>query len=487
MDEPADIGTAGGPDTVRTVRMTFLRRRRARREAKAVAKAARKARKEYRPSWATRCLLWVAGADPALLDSRVEYYRAASMGAFVIIVALLGAVTFSLYVAVIVGRFVPWMLPFAAFWAVILFWLDRSILVDPHYGSLKRVEQEADAAPRASVPSPWPPATANGWHHETAPAAPAKARPRRSRMDGTSFLRLLVYLSRVTIAVIVAILISEVVVLLIFRPEISAQALATQDSRYQGKLVALGHKQQSALGPKIHNLQQRISDNNDYLRQLKQIENSEYVTYNNEATGKTISGTPGFGPLATKDADAYNHAVQVYDQNATKLGQQNDGFQGKITTLTTEQADYGNPSSPLFNSLKTTPQGKQAYAETHGDLGWLDQEDAFSAFQRSHGGFAVRWIPWLLRGLLVLIDLLPLGLKLLSSSSVYGRRVRDQGRLARYADRRLDQVRRADYDRGADLQDYRTGLATLLDYQRQERYRRDRTDHLGRPDGGFYE
>jgi hypothetical protein len=444
----------------------------------------------YRPSWLTRCLLWIGGVDPDLLSSRLEYYRGAAMGTFVIIVALLGGVTFSLYVAVIAGRWEPWLLPFAAFWAVILFCLDRSILVDPHYGDLRRAEREADAMPRASIASPWPPmpgtGSPNGQHPADGPpdAKKAKTAP-RLWLSWHSVSRAFVYMSRIAIAIVVAILISEVVVLLIFRPEIMQQAEANQTNAFQTKIAALAKAQQTALGDRITELRSDISDNNASLDAPYQVMQQARSNYLDEVGGHTVVNTPGFGPYAEKDLNAYLKALGTYNTDVQEVATENDYLRGQITSLTVDQAEYGSSSSPTYAALQDTAAGKQAYADTHGSIGWLDQEAAFSDYEHTHGGFAVHWIPWLIRILLVLIDLLPLGMKLLSGSSVYGRRVRDQGQLARYGDRRGYLVRRADVDRGADLDDYRTALAALLDYQSRERYRRVRTDHLSRANGGF--
>jgi hypothetical protein len=444
----------------------------------------------YRPSWLTRGLLWIGGVDPDLLSSRLEYYRGAAMGTFVIIVALLGGVTFSLYVAVIAGRWEPWLLPFAVFWAVILFCLDRSILVDPHYGDLRRAEREADAVPRASITSPWPPAPAtespNGQQHTVAgqPDATKSRSAPRLWLSWHSIARAFVYLSRVAIAIVVAILISEVVVLLIFRPEILQQAEANQNSAFQAKIAVLAKQQRAALGLAIVGDQARISDNNASLQAPHQVMQQADSNYLDEVGGHTVVNTPGFGPFAEKDLNTYLRALSTYNSDVQTVAKENDVLRAQISSLTDEQAEYGSSSSASYASLQNTAIGKQAYTDTHGSIGWLDQETAFSDYEQTHGGFAVHWIPWLIRILLVLIDLLPLGMKLLSSSSVYGRRVRDQGQLARYGDRRGYLVHRAYLDRGADLDDYRTALAALLDYQGRERYRHARTDHLSRSNGG---
>jgi hypothetical protein len=444
----------------------------------------------YRPSWLTRCLLWIGGVDPDLLSSRLEYYRGATMGTFVIIVALLGGMTFSLYVAVIAGRWEPWLLPFAAFWAVILFCLDRSILVDPHYGDLRRAEREADGMPRASIASPWPPTPAtespNSQQH-TAGGPPDAKKDRaatRLRLSWHSVSRAFIYVSRVAIAVVVAILISEVVVLLIFHPEIMQQAEANQNSAFQAKIAVLAKQQKTALGLQIADLQARIKDNSASLTAPYNVMQQARSNYLDEVAGHTVVNTPGFGPYAKSDFNTYLQVLRAYNADVQAVATANDGLRGQIGSLTQQQAEYGSSSSATYTSLQDTPAGKQAYTDTHGSIGWLDQEAALSDYEGTHGGFAVHWIPWLIRILLVLIDLLPLGMKLLSSSSVYGRRVRDQGQLARYGDRRSYLVHRADLDRGADLHDYRAALAALLDYQRRERYRRDRTDHLSRSNGG---
>src|SRR5918912_4302859 len=110
----------------------------------------------YQPGALTRFFLWCGGSDPMLLDTRIEYYRAAGVGTFVLLIATLAAVTFSLYITVVSGGFKPWYLPFALFWGLIVFFVDRSIVVDPSYGNLSRAERRFPQR-RASVNAPWPP------------------------------------------------------------------------------------------------------------------------------------------------------------------------------------------------------------------------------------------------------------------------------------------------------------------------------------------
>lgn len=429
-----------------------------------------------RPGPVTRSLLWAGGVDPDLLDTRLEVYRGASIGAFVIGVALLGTVTFTLYGYVIVGHPVPWLLPFSAFWGAIIFWLDRSILVDPHYGNLSRAERASDSVPLTALPLPWPP-------------QPSRATPRASRpaprRDWSGVVRPLVYLIRVAIAVIVAFLVSEVVVLLIFRPEIRARIADAQDGAFEVRMTEVADQQQAALGPQISRLKADLAANTAAVAAAHANMITALNVYDGEYDGTSGSLQPGYGPRDQQDWQNYLAARSTYDNTVRSAQAADDRLDAKISALTADQSNVVTAGTPQFEALERGPVGKQLYALTHPAAGWLDDENALAAFQRANQGLAVASIPWLIRTLFLLVDLTPLGFKLLTGGTVYGRRVRDQGQLLRYRDRQDDRLRRADLDRAAELRDYRTALAALLDYEKHERYRGHRMDHLLRPPGGF--
>ena len=59
-----------------------------------------------------RALLWCAGVDSTLLRTQAEALRYSGLGALVVAVAALGATTFSIFTAVVIGHFRWYLVPF---------------------------------------------------------------------------------------------------------------------------------------------------------------------------------------------------------------------------------------------------------------------------------------------------------------------------------------------------------------------------------------
>jgi hypothetical protein len=427
----------------------------------------------YRPNRATRFLLWCSGSDPTLLETRVEYYRAAGLGIFILIIAALAAVTFGLYATVVAGLFQLWFIPFAFGWGVIVFFVDRSIVVDPSYGDLTRAEGRFPMS-GPGVRSPWPPPDApqaaassggDGWRRAA----------HSGRFGGPA--RLLMYTARLGMALIVALLIAEVIVLLIFQPEIQKELKAQGQSAYQGTLLVLANAEIAAVSGEIADKQQTITGLDARITEAATDMNAALKAYNDEMSGAGGTKSYGNGPVAKALREVYEqkrafHQVLVDERNRMRE---------QVAELVKLSGELAIPGKEPYERLKLTDEARDADQLRQGVAGWLAQERAFRSFQDKHRDeVAVIVIPWLIRGLLLLIDLLPLSLKLGTAHTVYGRRLRDRAYRLRYADLSLHDARLDDIRHATQLHAYHVALATRLRYDSAEGYRRRRTDHLHR-------
>ncbi|WP_431918775.1 DUF4407 domain-containing protein [Micromonospora wenchangensis] len=418
----------------------------------------------YQPGRAARFLLWCGGADPTLLETRVEYYRAAGVGLFILIIAFLGAITFGLYASVVAGRFQLWFIPFALFWGVLIFVVDRSIVVDPSYGSLRRVERHAGRTGPA-VESPWPPRP-DGTARQADPPWPGER-----GMESGRAARPVMYLARLGMAVVVALLIAEVVVLLIFQPEIRRELAGQARQSYTATLLTLATAQSTQLQVQIDEDRRTMRANEEKVTAAKTEMDAAYQRYNLEVSGEGGSGDRGYGRAAEQLWRNYEQWESRYRQAQATRDRVNGGLQRDIDGLLRRQRELKTPGSGAYLDLEGTEVARQVRAEGAMVDGWLAQERAFRAFQqRNRDDWAVVWTPWLVRLLLVLIDLLPLSLKISTGSTIYGRRLRDRAARIRYADRALHHARLSDVQHAADLHAYRVGLTTRLHYDDDERY-----------------
>ena len=80
-----------------------------------------------------RALLWCAGVDSTLLRTQAEALRYSGLGALVVAVAALGATTFSIFTAVVIGHFRWYLVPFGLAWGTFILLIDRAIVTEPNY------------------------------------------------------------------------------------------------------------------------------------------------------------------------------------------------------------------------------------------------------------------------------------------------------------------------------------------------------------------
>lgn len=345
---------------------------------------------EYHPGPVTRFFLWCGAVDEDLLETRLEYYRFANQGAFVFLIGVLASVSITLYLSSVIGGFSLAYLPAVALWAMLVFFLDRSIVAEPSYGDLASSGQRLRPRPATGEPGRTP--------------ATRKA----------------AYGFRIGIAFMVAWLIGDAIVLGIFRPEINAQL----EKRHAAALSA-------TLAPtedQIKDLEQERERNDGQIAQLQQAVEAAKQEWQDELHGR-IGGTGeiGVGPESRLLEQRYYRLLQETPRKVDPLQARN----GAIGTQIDEKnALVAAIRSGVPAQLDKTPELRTARDHIYGNQGWIEQEAALDDYLRENGTSpTVAVVPWLVRAILLAVDLLPLMLKLGSASTLYAQRMR--GRAAR--------------------------------------------------------
>ncbi|MBP2324789.1 uncharacterized small protein (DUF1192 family) [Kibdelosporangium banguiense] len=432
-----------------------------------------------RPAGLTRTLLWVAGTDPGKVETRTERYRAAGTGMFVVLIALVAAGSLILYLQTVIGALHTWFIVPALIWGVIVFQVDRMILIEPNYGRLDRAESLADqniVNRRVIVTRSGPPVNGSEKGHEDGWLAV----PPPSADRGSGVSRVGVYVLRFAMALAIAYLVSEALVLMIFRPEVDQELTRNGDVAFERDIAALAATEADALLPRIQTLRTEIADLDADLAQKKRVVDEARANYNGEADGTSGTGVRGSGPQTRAEWENLTRAQRIHDTALADRDNRARLNSTEIQNLTVLWAELRTPTSGAVNELRESPRGKALYAQTHGQAGWLAREQAFADFQQRTSNATVHSVPWVIRALFVLVDLLPLTMKLLNIRTLYGRRVRDEAQLLRYEDRlrHVSAMRRA--GEKAALADHAMNVAARLDYDSRETYYRTRADHLGR-------
>ena len=357
-------------------------------------------RSPYRPGRITRILLWCGGVDRDLLVTRLEHYRYVNLGLFVVLVALLGGVSFTLYAAVIAQRFSPLILPFALLWACVVFALDRSIVAEPSYGNLdmarfRRLSAPHDTGTASRIPDPGP-------------------SPRK-------YSRGSAYAFRIAVALMVAYLIGEAILLVVFRPEITAQIAQRQAAQFQIAAAAPVQAKQDLITGLKEQLagEQRLRD--DAQKRLDTATTNLQIERRagNRARIRAARAEQAAALENNTTVDAASHGRDAV--TTQKIA----GLQSQI-----EAIRRGDPNAVADDQLLAGQRATSA-----ADSGWVEQEAALTEYLARNGTSpTVGAVPWIVRGILFSIELVPLVLKLASGSTIYGQRQRDRADHVRYRD-----------------------------------------------------
>lgn len=448
-----------------------------------------------------RVLLWCAGVDRTVLRTRLEALRYAGLGALVAAVAMLGAFTFTIFASVVVGQFRWYLLATGVFWGLLILLVDRAIVTEPHYrfrearaalrgvkdekaerdkAQVKQVDdgqqvdgQQVDGqltSPLAGLPLASPQVTgangsvaANGVSsvNGSAPARDPAAEERPpARLDSMNLppdrtgwhVRGLVYLMRLLITCCIAYLVAEAGMLLIFHQEVKQQLTQIHAIQFQQERTGLINQainqekdQLSVLRGNWATAEKNVKSDQ---QQLTADQNKAANEQQGVLTGGT-SGIPGAGQQWNLDK-----GIVTDDENTLRAAQKdaaNAELAYKNLNSELQLASEANPTAlaELNVSGSTIAMLKQS---VYGNNGLDAQEHAFDTFvAQDRGDVLVVVGPWVIRVLLISIDLVPLGTKLLNRYTLYGRRVSQRALLIRYADQVRDTAMLRDIDQQATI------------------------------------
>lgn len=357
----------------------------------------------YRVPFVSRPFLWCAGADPALIPNRSELYRYSTIGIFVCLVSFVATTMFAVFASVISGGFSPAILPFAAVWGVLIFWIDRSIVAEPSYGKVLSGTDGTgllDPATRSRKP---------GW---------------------------LTYVMRGILALGVSFIIAEAVTLLIFQSEVRDQLAFTQTARtdrLDAKFKAADEDKRKQLDAKYDRAELCAT-----AKSKESTRNAALKKKQDESLGKKgegLSGTIGFGPIATKLEADYNKAQREYVAAQGRCDLARD-------SVSRDFKQYQGDERASREAERV---------DVRRNTGWVAQEQALHDFIDNSGSPVVVALPWVLRITILLLDLLPLSVKLLGGPTVYERRLREQAYSQAYETQRLRDAHIAKIDMRYDL------------------------------------
>ncbi|WP_329018130.1 DUF4407 domain-containing protein [Micromonospora rifamycinica] len=353
--------------------------------------------------------LWCSGVDRNLIDTRVERFRYVGVGVFIVLIASVAGVMFTLFGTVINGGFTPLLLPFAAGWALLVFWADRSIVAEPRYGDL----------------DPGRPGT---WRKRLGP-------------------HLFQYLFRVAIAVGSALLVTEAALLLMFQPEIRRE----MDAARIEQVAAVQAVDRHGETRQVAELRSRIEANDEQVADAEERVATAADKMSGEIGGATGTRRPGYGPIAAARERELEQLRKSANATRTRVDKENKALRDQIGTL------ENGRQSRISASVEAIEQ----------DRGWITQEKALQRFLKANrDSWMVQWIPWVLRVTFLAIDLLPVSLKLFARPTLYDRRLRAQASVVAYRTAQKRQVERDAVDQALDLERIRAN--TRYDLTREE-------------------
>ncbi|MFC3985131.1 DUF4407 domain-containing protein [Streptosporangium jomthongense] len=357
----------------------------------------------YRVPRLSRPFLWCAGADPALIPNRSELYRYSTIGVFVCLVSFVAATMFAVFASVIGGGFSLAVLPFAAIWGILIFWVDRSIVAEPSYGKvLSGTDATGLLDPVGKVRKP-------GW---------------------------LTYVMRGVLALGVSFVIAEAVTLLIFHSEVRDQLAFNQNARadrLDATFKAADQDKRKQLDAKYDRVELCAT-----ARSKEKVRDAALKKKQDESLGRRgegLSGTVGFGPIATKLEADYNKAQREYVTAQGRCDLARDSVSREFKVY--EGQERANREAER--------------ADVRRNVGWVAQEQALHDFIDNSGSAVVVALPWVLRVTILLLDLLPLSVKLFGGPTVYERRLRELAYSQAYETQRLRDSHIAKIDMRYDL------------------------------------
>lgn len=308
--------------------------------------------------WTTRLLFWIAGADERHMRGRKkERYFYQLLGFSVVLTAAAAVVGMVLFLRLSVPGSWPQDIAFGLFWGLFIFWLDRWLVTRLAYGPL-------DATNDGSEP----------------------------RSKG----RYLGYAGRMLLGLLLAITISGPIVLAVFAPEINQQIIVNKNKDKSEAAGPIGVRQdfedrRKAIKAAVDTAEKTEREKND-ARGVAQ------TVLDDEVSGRGGTGVPGCA-LECREKRAVLDAAKVEAATAT-------------ATATAARAKSQTDTVALEADIAAAIQKSDAGIEA--GTGAFARERALFDVLFVHPILFGRWAA--ITGLLLLVDLMPILLKLLSSS-----------------------------------------------------------------------
>ena len=320
----------------------------------------------------TDFLIRVAGPDPEdLRDSALERTRYSVMGMSVCVTSMFatGAVPAALTLAT--GRFNPIFLVFGVIWGFFVFNLDRWVISITDYKSFR---------PDLST----------------------------TQFEGAAFWfrKLALLIIRLAIATFIGLSISEPVIMLIYGTEIIAQV--HKDQAAQRAQAATLVNKDPKYGPELQPYQTALNAAATAKQQAQAAVNKANAALDAEEGGAGGTHSVGVGPRSAERRADLNRANAELRDATTTFNQAQQAYNKELGTIAAEKAA---DLASRVKAIDVTP-------------GLLGREQALSELARQYQ--SVNDARWVLRGLILLIDVSPVLLKMASPGSVYERLLRVQ-------------------------------------------------------------
>ena len=338
-----------------------------------------------------RVIFAAAGTSDDLVGTdRTEVTRYLCLGLSVLVTSVAALVSMTFALALVFGPPAWQYLPFSLFWGLLIYNIDRWLVSTVDYGRLDETNVGDDPQ-------------------------------RRSRFVG--------YAARFALAAVVAIVIAEPVVLTVFAPEVNAQIAVAQTEQRR----AASAEVDASFAPR----QQEVDKPYEEAVEAKRV-TAERLADANRALDEEQNGTGGTRRVGCDTRAGGRCQQRINDLQAAQEGDRQAGV--ALAGATTEHNRAVDALSVEKKQVLDARNAKIGAAD-----GLAAREAALATLTREDSAiFASRWT---ITGLFLLVDLLPLVLKIFSPHSLTERRVRrnaatrairedDEARLERERDRR---------------------------------------------------
>jgi hypothetical protein len=313
-------------------------------------------------------MFWFAGADRSLIGSApVERARYFGTGLAVILTAIAAFGGMLLLLSLISPPLTWWYSIIALVWATFVFNLDRSLVSSVNYGPL--MSENAGLAPKSGV-----------------------------------FGLVFAYGGRLVTTILIAIVVAEPVLMLFFKPEIDQELRALQVTDLSA--ISLKVRTSNTFADRQAAINKALTD----ARKVKKERDADALrkrrAMDEEINGTGGSGLKGCERLCDLKINAYRKAQALADAAGSAVEK--------------AEAKHRREQTTLERGVKAevTRQG----AAVNANSGFLNRERALDVAIRNNPALAVR--RWLITAMLVMVDLMPVLLKLFGPPTMHDFRLR---------------------------------------------------------------